>query len=460
MKLTFLGGAGTVTGSKTLLDASGRKVMVDCGLFQGLKELRLRNWSPLPVRPEHVDCVVLTHAHIDHSGYIPLLAKNGFRGTVFATEATRDLCGVLLPDSGYLHEKDAAYAIKHRFSKHHPALPLYSEADARASLGLIRPLDFDSAHDIGGGLMLTFRPAGHILGAAQARIEKDGVGILFSGDLGRMGDPLMLDPAPGGKVDYLIVESTYGGRRHSGEDPEQVLADIINRTAGRGGTVLVPSFAVGRAQLIMYYMMRLKRAGVIPDLPVYLDSPMAINASEVFRRHRHLLRLNEDDVRRTMQAVTYVRGVDESKALDASHMPKLIISASGMATGGRVLHHLKHYAPDRRNTILFAGYQAPGTRGADMVEGAREVIIHGRQIPVRAEVLNMDMLSAHADEDGIMSWLAEFNGRPRTTFINHGEPDAAGSLRKRIERELGWSCRVPDYMDTIDLKARHRHDAA
>lgn len=454
MKLTFIGATNTVTGSKTLLEAGNTRVMVDCGLYQGLKDLRLRNWAHLPVNEKNVDCVVLTHAHIDHSGYIPLLVKNGFSGPIYATEATRDLCEVLLPDSGYLHEKDAEYANRHGFSKHSPALPLYTLADAKRSLRQFQTVDFERDFDLGKGLILNFHPAGHILGAAQARIEHNGTSILFSGDLGRTGDPLIVDPAPGGQTDYLVVESTYGGRRHSPEDTETLLAGIINRTAKRGGTVLIPSFAVGRAQLLMYYLMRLKDKGRIPDLPVFLDSPMAIDASEIFRFHHRLHRLNKKETRRTCNIATYTRSVDDSKALDISPMPKVIISASGMATGGRVVHHLKNLCPDERNTILFVGYQAPGTRGDHMLEGAKEVKIHGRQIPVGAEVLNLDMLSAHADEDGIMAWLDTLSGAPKMTFINHGEPDATASLRQRIEAELGWPCRVPEYCDTAELVSR------
>ncbi len=453
MKLTFYGAANTVTGSKTLLETTNQRVMVDCGLYQGLKELRLRNWSPLPVRASAIDAVVLTHAHIDHSGYVPLLVKNGFSGPVYATEATRDLCQVLLPDSGFLHERDADYANRHNFSKHKPALPLYTEADAENSLKQFKATHFNRDFDLAGGLTLNFRPAGHILGAAQVRLEhkENGTSILFSGDLGRAGDPLSVDPAPGGKVDYLVVESTYGGRHHGKEDPETTLADIINRTVKRGGTVLIPSFAVGRAQLLMYYLMRLKESGRIPDLPVFLDSPMAIDASEIFRRHHRLHRLNENDVQRTCNVATYTRGVDESKALGINPVPKVIISASGMATGGRVLHHLKNLCPDGRNTIVFVGYQAPGTRGEKMLAGAREVKVHGRQVKVRAQVQNLDMLSAHADEDEIMAWLGTFTAAPRLTLINHGEPEATASLRQRIESELGWPCRVPEYCDTVEL---------
>ncbi len=454
MKLTFYGATNTVTGSKALLETANKRIMVDCGLFQGLKELRLRNWAQLPVKAGAIDCVVLTHAHIDHSGYVPLLVKNGFSGPVFATEATCDLCQVLLPDSGFLHEKDADYANRHRFSKHSPALPLYTKDDADRSLKQFRTVEFERDFDLGDEITLNFRPAGHILGAAQARFEHDGTSILFSGDLGRAGDPLNVSPAPGGKVDYLVVESTYGGRLHGKDDPETLLAETINRTAKRGGTVLIPSFAVGRAQMIMYYLMRLKDSGRIPDLPVFLDSPMAINASEIFRRHHRLHRLNESEVQRTCNVATYTRGVEESKALGINPLPKVIISASGMATGGRVVHHLKNFSPNQRNTIMFVGYQAPGTRGDKMLAGAKEIKIHGRQVPVRAEVQNLDMLSAHADEDGIMNWLASFSAAPKLTFINHGEPESAASLRQRIEAELGWSCRIPKYCDTTELVSR------
>ena len=454
MKLTFYGAANTVTGSKALLETANSCVMVDCGIYQGLKELRLRNWAQLPVKASSIDCVVLTHAHIDHSGYLPLLVKNGFSGPAYVTEATRDLCKILLPDSGYLHEKDAEYANKHNFSKHSPALPLYTQDDAERSLKQFQVVDFNHVFDLDGQMTLTFRPAGHILGAAHARFEYEGTSILFSGDLGRTHDPLTVDPAPGEQVDYLVVESTYGGRSHSKEDPETLLAEIINRTSGRGGTVLIPSFAVGRAQLIMYYLMRLKDSGRIPDLPIFLDSPMAINASEIFRHHHRLHRLNENDVQRTCNIAIYTQSVEASKSLGTNPMPKVIISASGMATGGRVLHHLKSFCPDVRNTILFVGFQAPGTRGEKMLEGAREIKIHGRQIPIRAEVQCLDMLSAHADEDGIMDWLKSFTVAPRMTFINHGEPPAATSLHQRIEAELGWTCRVPNYCDTFELNSR------
>ena len=453
LRLTFLGGVGTVTGSKYLLDLpEGPRILVDCGLFQGFKQLRLRNWAPLPVEPASIDAVVLTHAHLDHSGYLPLLVRSGFKGPILCTPATRDLCGILLPDSGHLQERDAEFANRHGFSKHKPALPLYTAADAVASLAQFKPVEFGQEHRVASGLMLRFLPAGHILGAAIAELmHKGGPRIVFSGDLGRPGSPTMPDPTPIRRADYLLVESTYGDRRHDPRDVEEMLAEVITRTAARGGTVLIPAFAVGRAQILLYHLHRLKAARRIPDLPVFLDSPMAVDASEITCRHPKAHRLTEQECRRSCKVARYVQSVEESKALDASPFPKVIISASGMATGGRVLHHLKVFAPDRRNTILFSGFQAGGTRGAAMVAGADSVKIHGQYVPVRAEVANLSMLSAHADVEEIMAWLRGFEAPPRLTFVTHGEPAAADALRHRIEEELGWTCRVPEHGETVAL---------
>ncbi len=447
MQITFLGGVGTVTGSKYLVETGGRRVLIDCGLFQGFKQLRLRNWEPLPVAPAMIDSVVLTHAHLDHSGYLPLLVRNGFKGPVWCTAATRDLCGILLPDSGHLAERDAEFANRHGFSKHHPALPLYTEADARAALPRLSPLDYRREQDLGDGLTLTFRFAGHILGAAVALLSYEGMSILFSGDLGRPNDPVMRAPEIITQSDYLIVESTYGDRKHDARDPQALLADVINRTAARGGTTVIPAFAVGRVQTVLYYLHRLKSARLMPDLPIFLDSPMAIDASDIFHAHRRDHRLSEAECRDVCGLARLTRSVEESKAIDQSRVPSVIISASGMATGGRVLHHLKAYAPDPRNSVLFAGFQAGGTRGAAMLAGAREIKIHGTQVPVRAEVINLDMLSAHADADETMDWLRKFERPPRTTFATHGEPAASDALRYRIEHDLGWTCRVPAYRD-------------
>ena len=451
MRLTFLGGAGTVTGSKYLLDIGGRRLLIDCGLFQGFKQLRLRNWEPLPVSPAIIDDVVLTHAHLDHSGYVPLLVRNGFAGRVICTEATRDLCGILLPDSGHLEEQDAEFANRHGFSKHRPALPLYTEADARAALSRFASLDYGRARDLGNGVMLRFAYAGHILGAAAAIISLGDRKIVFSGDLGRSDDPVMRPPAALEQTDYLVVESTYGNRTRNPADPADILATVITRTIARGGSIVIPSFAIGRVQTLLLHLYRLKAAHRIPDLPIFLDSPMAIDASDVFQTHRRDHRLTEGECRQICGMARQTRSVEESKAIDQSRVPSIIISASGMATGGRVLHHLKIFAPDSRNAIVFAGFQAPGTRGEAMVSGASQVKIHGAYVPIRAEVVNLDMLSAHADAGEILAWLKTCARAPRMTFVTHGEPEASDALRHRIEEELHWPCRVPAYRDEQEL---------
>jgi metallo-beta-lactamase family protein len=450
-KLTFLGGAGTVTGSKYLIDADGARLLVDCGLFQGFKQLRLRNWKPFSVDPASIHAVVLTHAHIDHTGYLALLVKNGFSGKVLCTAATRDLCAILLPDSGYLQEKDAEFANRHGFSKHKPALPLYTQEDAEVSLRQFQAAKFGEESAVASGVSACFLPAGHILGAAIVRLRINGLDVVFSGDLGRTGSATMVDPTPVRHADYLLVESTYGDRTHIAEDPEAALADVINRTAARGGTVIIPAFAVGRAQTLLFHLQRLKKTERIPDLPVFLDSPMAVDASEIFCKHLGEHRLTAAECRSACAVARYVRSVDESKALTTNAMPKVIISASGMATGGRVLHHLKHFVPDARNTILFAGFQAGGTRGAAMIAGAQQTKIHGHYIPVRANVANLGALSAHADATEILSWLRHFDAPPRRTFIVHGEPAASDALRHRIEEELGWPCGAPEHHQTVQL---------
>ncbi len=451
MRVTFLGGVGTVTGSKYLVQIANRRLLVDCGLFQGFKQLRLQNWEPLPIDPKTIDMVVLTHAHLDHSGYLPLLVRNGLTGPVLCTAATRDLCGILLPDSGHLEERDAEFANRHGISKHRPALPLYTEADGRAALQRLKPIDYGRPHNLRDGATLTFLYAGHILGAAIVRLSYQGTTIVFSGDLGRPNDSVMREPATISDADYLVIESTYGNRKHDSRHPQDVLADVIVRTAGRGGTVLIPAFAVGRAQTLLYHLHRLKSARRIPDLPVFLDSPMAIDAGDIFHEHRRDHRLTVAECHEVCSVAHNTRSVEESKAIDRNHVPAIVISASGMATGGRVLHHLKVFAPDSRNTVLFTGFQAGGTRGAAMVSGAPQVKIHGGYVPVRAEVVNLDMLSAHADADEIMQWLKKFDRPPRTTFVTHGEPAASDALRRRIEEELSWSCRVPAYRDEAEL---------
>lgn len=451
MQLTFLGATGTVTGSKYLVTAGDRRVLVDCGLFQGLKQLRLRNREPLPIDPRSVDAVVLTHAHLDHSGYLPLFVKNGFRGKVYCSSATSDLCGILLPDSGHLQEEEAAYANRRGFSKHAPALPLYTEDDAKRCLSQLAPLAFDKPADLGGGLVLRLSRSGHILGAAFVELKYAGLRILFSGDIGRPHDPMMPAPTPIQHADYLVVESTYGDRRHDPADPRIKLAEIINRTAARRGVVIIPTFAVGRAQELMYYIHQLKADRIIPDLPVYLNSPMAVDATRIFRNHPSEHRLSPAQCDAMCRTAKIVNTVEESKRLNAATEPMIILAASGMATGGRVVHHLKAFAPDPKNTILFAGFQAVGTRGAALLAGAESVKIHGEYVPVRAEVEILSNLSAHADYAEILGWLEHFKAAPRQTFVTHGEPVAADALRHRIEERLHWRCKVPDYKEQVDL---------
>jgi metallo-beta-lactamase family protein len=451
MDLHFFGAAGTVTGSRYLLESRGSRFLIDCGLFQGLKSLRLRNWAPFPVKPKSVSAVLLTHAHLDHSGYLPAFARDGFKGPIHTSRATRALCEILLADSAHLQEQDAEFANRRGFSKHHPALPLY---DARAATRVMRQFSsvrFNEWRELADGARMRLRRAGHILGAASIEVDWKGRHVVFSGDLGRYDDPLTVDPEPVTNADYLVVESTYGDRRHDASDPAQALGKVIERTIARGGTVIIPAFAVGRAQMLLYYIAQLKDSGRLADVPVYLNSPMAVEASELFRNENDDQRLSEDERRRACEVAKYVGSVEESKALNDSDAPKVIISASGMATGGRVLHHLRKFAPDPRNAIVFAGFQAAGTRGASMVAGAQTIKIHGEYLPVRAEVSNLDMLSAHADADEIMRWLRNMKRPPRMTFVTHGEAAASDALRLRIQDELGWKCHAPEQLERVSL---------
>lgn len=449
--ITFLGGAGTVTGSKYLVETGNHRILVDCGLFQGYKLLRERNWAPFPVKPSRIDAVVLTHAHIDHSGYLPLLVKNGFSGPIISTHATLKLCELLLPDSGHLMEADARYANKRGFSKHKPALPLYDQNDAQRSLGSFKTHGFHETVQVTKDCAAMFRPAGHILGAATVELECNGTRIVFSGDLGRYNDAMMVDPEPVPRADYLVVESTYGNRRHDPTDPEEALEDVINRTVRRGGSVIIPAFAVGRAQSLLYHLSRLRKRGRLTNVPVFLDSPMAINATELLHSHLGEHRLTEEECQEACGIATYTRDVEASKQIDRDSMPKIVISASGMVTGGRILHHLKHYAPDHRNTILLAGFQAGGTRGAALKAGAHELKIHGEFVPVRAEVASLDMFSAHADRDELLRWLGGFAAPPRMTFVTHGELESSDAFRHSIQEKLGWNARVPEHGERVEL---------
>ena len=451
MKLQFLGATQTVTGSRYLVSGNGSRVLVDCGLFQGVKNLRERNRQPLPVEAEDIDAVVLSHAHIDHSGFLPALYRHGYRGPVYCTPATHALCRVLLPDAGFLQEEDAHYANRRRFSKHDPAEPLFTQQDAENVLRQFREIGWGDVHPVVKGIDVTLRPSGHILGASSVRVNDGTRTLVFSGDLGRYHDPIMFPPEPLLPADYLVVESTYGDRRHPPLDAERVLGDIIERTVGRGGVVLVPAFAVGRAQLLLFLLQRLRARRAIPDVPIYLNSPMAIRATAIFCRFHREHRLSDDDCELIDATTTYVRTVEESQALTRQKYPCVIISASGMAVGGRVLHHLKALVGDHRNSVVFAGFQAPGTRGAALVGGDERIKIHGAWLPVRAEIHNLDALSAHADADEILRWLATCREAPRRTFITHGEPAAADALRVRIHDELGWKAVVPEYGQEVLL---------
>lgn len=450
--IQFLGATGTVTGSKYLLQNGTENFLVDCGLFQGFKQLRLRNWKPLPFNPKDIHAVILTHAHIDHSGYLPLLVKNGFKGPIYCTSGTRDLCEVLLMDSAKLQEEEAEYMNKHRFSKHKPALPLYTREDAEQALLQLKTVEFYQENTLGKSLNFHLLPAGHILGSAMVYINNDEQSILFTGDLGRQNDLMMKAPATVKNADYLVTESTYGNRTHDPADPLDKLGEVINRTIQRGGKVIIPTFAVGRAQSLLYSIHLLKKNKVIPDdLPVYLNSPMAVEATAIFDNHPGEYRLTPEQSADMCRTAHIVSDVEESKHLNLRKDPMIILAGSGMATGGRVVHHLKAFAPDARITILFSGFQAGGTRGAAMLDGAKEIKIHGEYVPVRAEIAVINNLSAHADANEIITWLKHFQAPPKRTFITHGEPVAADALRLKIKEQLNWETYVPDYLETIEL---------
>ena len=451
MKLTFLGATGTVTGSKYLLEVGSKRILIDCGLFQGLKQLRLKNRDKLSIDPASVDVVILTHAHIDHTGYLPLFVRNGFAGKVYCSYGTRDLCKILLPDSAHLQEEEARFANKYGFSKHSPALPLYTKEDAIKALDLLTPVDFEKDIDLGDGVTIRLSPNGHILGSAFVRIHDANTSILFSGDIGRPNDVLMKPPTQIKQADYMVLESTYGDRAHDKTDPKIKLAAVINRTISRGGKVIIPVFAVGRAQELLYYIHLLKAKDSIPDVPVYLNSPMAVDATEIFNRHRGEHRLSSSECEAMFHTAHMVNTVEQSKALNENRHPMIILAASGMATGGRVIHHLKAFAPNLNNTILFAGFQAAGTRGAAMLNGADSIKIHGEYIPVNAELAMISNLSAHGDYLEILDWLRGFESAPKRVFITHGEPVAADAMRHHIEETLHWNACVPDYLETVEL---------
>ncbi len=441
--LTFIGGAGTVTGSKTMLDTNGGRVLVDCGLFQGRKKLRLQNWEPFPVEPSSIDAVLLTHAHVDHCGYLPRLVKQGFRGPVYCTEGTRKLAEIVLPDSGYLQEEEAAYANRKGYSKHEPALPLYTKADALACLQQFQTVAFDSPERIFPNLEATWRRAGHILGAASIgiRLVDDDTRIVFSGDLGRSTHPLLLPPAAIGPADVVVAESTYGDEIHPEADLEEVIADVVNRTARHGGVVLIPAFAVDRTEIVLWYLDRLIAAGKVPNLPVFVDSPMASRALEVYRAEARAAspeirpEFHHSDLFPSIK-VTETRTVDESKALNSRRGPMIIISASGMATGGRVIHHLANRIGNKNNAVLLVGFQAPGTRGDALRSGVRQLKMFGRYFPVRARVTSV-ALSAHADQTDLVDWVQTASKPPDVVYVNHGEPEGSAALIEVLSDQLG-----------------------
>ncbi|MFM0136338.1 MBL fold metallo-hydrolase RNA specificity domain-containing protein [Caballeronia grimmiae] len=451
MRLTFLGAAETVTGSKYLLEHEGKRLLIDCGLFQGTKNVRLRNWAVPPFPVASLDAVILTHAHLDHSGYLPALAQAGYRGPVYCTPGTNDLCEILLLDSAKLQEEEAAYATRHGFSRHHPALPLYTLKNAQDALGLLVPRDFNVTTELGVGAAFRLLPAGHILGAASVELALGGQTLLFSGDIGRPRDPLMRAPQAPPRADVLVIESTYGDRLHPSTDPLDEIARVFADTFRRAGVVVIPCFAVGRAQTLLQYIASLLESGRIARVPVFLDSPMATSVTQAYVRHRSEHRLTRSQLESIEHVATIVRSVDESKGVTAHKGPMVIIAGSGMATGGRVLHHLKAFAPDDRNTILLVGYQAAGTRGAALAAHAPAIKIHGAYVPVRARVVSLDSMSAHADYAELLDWLRGMPGPPSRTFVTHGEPAAADALRRRIEETLHWPCSVPLYMQEVEL---------
>lgn len=465
MTLTCLGAARTVTGSKHLLEAGGHRILVDCGLFQGLKELRERNWHALPVRADAIEAVVLTHAHLDHCGYLPRLAAQGFRGRVFCTPATATLARIVMADAGRLQEEDAERANRKRYTRHHPAQPLFTEEDADRAAALLQPVGYDRPVPVASGVDAEFVNAGHLLGSAYARITTGGETLLFGGDLGRYSRPVLPDPSPIDAADVLLVESTYGDRTHEVDDGGQRLAGIIKDTITKGGKVVIPAFALGRVEELLYWVGRLEEEKRIPIVPVFVDSPMAASVLDAYRA-----RLGELDPglgapngadprahaeRRLCAFCTarlkVVTSITESRAVQESGQPSIVISASGMATGGRVLHHLARTLPDARNTVLFAGYQAAGTRGRALKDGARFTRIHGQDVPVRARIEAIDSMSAHADSNEIMRWLQQFKRPPKLTCLVHGEPAPMDALKARIERELKWTVKTPMPLEKFEV---------
>lgn len=456
-ELTFLGAARTVTGSKYLLEHGGKRVLIDCGLFQGLKELRLRNWAEFPVPSREIDAVVLTHAHLDHVGYLPRLRSHGYKGRVFCTAGTMDLCRLVLPDAGRIQEEDARQANRHGYTRHHPALPFYTESDALGALTQLQPIGYHRPIEVVPGIAIEFVPAGHLLGSAfvVARLQS-GPTILFGGDLGRYARPVLPDPSNAVQADVVLVESTYGDRDHVEDDNGEQLAQVIRSTVEQGGKLIIPSFAIGRVEELLYWMRRLEQENRIPVLPVFVDSPMANEALKFYSARSAEL---DEEMRPTQKkvsafATTHFQTVvspQQSKELTASRKPAVVISSSGMATGGRVLHHLAAALPHARNTVLFVGYQAEGTRGRKLVDGAREVRIHGQSIAVNARIAKIDSMSAHADRSEILRWLGTLPAKPGRLCLVHGEPAPMDALKTLVQERLGWTAHTPLHLERLSL---------
>jgi metallo-beta-lactamase family protein len=459
-KITFLGAAGTVTGSKYLVEAAGKRLLVDCGLFEGRKDLRLRNWDALPVDPRTIDWILLTHAHIDHTGYLPRIERGGYNGPIYANAATRELCQLLLPDSAHLQEEDALFAARQRNSKHNPPLPLYTIAEAQASLARFQEIPRQGSFQISPEFSVTAHDAGHILGACwhELKITEGAktITVVFSGDLGRYGDPILKDPEAATRADFLLCESTYGDRDHPGGSALDAIADVVNRVVNRGGSIVIPAFAVGRTQLLMYYLRQLEDAKRIPQLPVFVDSPMAISVTGIYAAHHedHNLEFTQEEKNGdplNCHSVHFTRAVEESKKINQVKTPCVIISASGMVTGGRVLHHLAQRLPDSRNAVLLAGYQAEGSRGRALQDGAKTIRMYGEDVPVRAEVVMLNELSAHAGRTELLRWLSNFQAAPKKTFFVHGEPVALQALKSAVEERFHWQTQIPAYKECIEL---------
>jgi metallo-beta-lactamase family protein len=462
-KVRFLGATGTVSGSKFLVDTGETRFLVDCGMFQGPKKLRLLNWQGPPVSPSTIDHVLLTHAHLDHSGMLPVFVREGFRGGILTTAVTSELLEISLMDAAHLQEEDARFANKAGFSKHKPALPLFTAEDAARVFPRVRQIEYDKTAELRDGSEVRFLDAGHILGSAIIGVNTHNQGrpvrLVFSGDLGRKDALILRDPSKVTRADYLVIESTYGGRSHPPERPMEELSAIINETAKRGGMLVIPAFAIGRTQTLLYLIREMKVRGTIPDLPVFVDSPMAHQVTELFCEHIDYF---DEEARAVFQKtgkcpilcpnLEFVRTPEESKQINSMRFPAIIVSASGMATGGRVLHHLRQRLPDSRNTVLFVGYQAVGTRGQLIKDGAHSIKIHGEMVPVRAQIRSMDAFSGHADSTEILDWLSNFKKPPRLTFVVHGEEQSSLALADEIHRRLGWKTHIPQYLESFDLR--------